>query len=553
MRGTGLLLARVWLLPALSAVRRSGAGERARMAVFGLSGLAFLGLLYGLLKPVAAFFSSQPEIGSLLVDKLLYLTFSFLALALLFSSMIGLNGRLFGAQDAPLFLVSAFPSRAYLRFRFWQACLSSGWMLLILWLPLLLALRHARGASWAWVAWGLLAPLPLLPMASALALLPVMAVARWFPTRLFQRGLLLLAALSAVSLVALLRWMQPERLSDPGKAVSAAQFLASWALPTPDWSPAAWVSRAVSYAPERLAEAWLWFGVACAAAALAVWGALKAVGNSFLEIWLSQQDRSGARARDRRPWVLGRVPGSPWSALLRRDLLALARQSGQGMQALFLSALVLVYVLNLQRLPLRDDEGLRALLFLPTCVFSQLIVIAVAARFVFPSQSVDLAGAWLLHSAPVPRRHFLAARYAFAALPLLALSAGLALAAWPVFKPTGMSAVAGLVTHLTAPLGLASLHAGLGIAWARGASQPEDVITGPSGVLVMGLSFAYVVAQVVLWVPPIREAYRLSLSSRFEAQWWALLGPGLLWLVLQIGVLVWPWRRALRRMQAEGL
>jgi ABC-2 type transport system permease protein len=545
-------LALLWLKPAWRSVRVSNPSEAVRGFAFVVAGLFFLATLYSIFKPVTAFLWQQPELGPVLSARVLSLVFSLLFVLLAFSALLAFLGRLVFAEDAVLFAATPLDPARYFGLRLWQAFFATAWMIVILWFPYLWALRKALGVGWGFVAWGALAPWPLAALATALAAGLLSVLLRWLPPQRLRAGLFGAAVLGGLAALLALRFVRPERLADPEAAVTVAAYLAGLDRLEPVWWPATWASRAVLRAPQAPWEALGWWLLGLLAALAAWQGVLRIFGPKAWELWWNGQE-SGLRAMGSE---VGRAFGAPiarrpWLVLLERDAVALWRGPGQRLQALLLGALIGLFIFSLWRLPVGSDEGLREILFLPVSTLAQVILLAVGARFVFPAGSMDRPGAWLLFSAPVEPIAHLRAKVALFTLPLMALSAVLGWAVCAVLRPSNAALAVAWANFAVTPLMLASLNSGLGVAWARrDASQPDEVISSPAGVLAMVLSSLVVLGQNLLLALPIREAWR-SKMLRQEPSWWAVAMPIGLWLALQLGAVLLPLRAARRRI--EGL
>jgi ABC-2 type transport system permease protein len=546
------LLRLLWFKPAARALRRSTPSEAVRSLAFALAGLFFVAILYSIFKPVTAYLWEQPELGPVLSARVLSIVFSLLFLLLGFSSLLAFLGRLVFADDAALFAASPLDARRYFGLRLWQAFFSSAWMILILWFPYLWALRKALHAGWAFALWGALAPWPLAALAAALAAALLCFLIQALPPERLRNGLFGAAVLAGLSALLGLRFVRPERLADPETAKTVAGYLSSLDRLEPVWWPATWTSRAVIRAASAPGEALAWWLLSLAVA-LSAWAwVLRAFGPRAWDFWYRGQESGLANTGVGQ----GRAFHSPlrrpaWRILMERDGVALWRGPGQRLQALLLASLITLFIFSLWRLPLGDDSGLRELLFLPVCALAQIILLSVGARFVFPAGSLEGPANWLLFSAPVRSGDHLRAKVSLFLAALLPLSALLGWSVCHVFAPSKLALAVAAANFASTPLMLACLNTGLGVAWARqDASQPEEVIGSPAGVLAMVLCTLAVLAQNALLALPLREAYYSELSHRPMA-WPAVAMPLGLWLCLQAAAIGLPLRAGLRRIEGR--
>ena len=134
--GAWALWTRLSFGPALRSLRRSGWGERGRLAAFAAGFLFFESLLYRLFLPMLQFLFSIEGLGDLLVSRVLTLFFTFLMFFLGLSSLLALLSRLFLATETVQLAALPVDPAAYFRFRSLQAFASAAGMFLPLWLPL---------------------------------------------------------------------------------------------------------------------------------------------------------------------------------------------------------------------------------------------------------------------------------------------------------------------------------------------------------------------------------------------------------------------------------
>jgi hypothetical protein len=465
-----------------------------------------------------------------------------------------MSSRYFTAADADLFLSRPVDEKVYFSFRTWQGIIATSWMLLPFWLPFLYSLRRAAHAGWGFLAWGFLAPLPLGWIASSLASALVMAAARRFSARKLRNSFGAATAVLAVGLILLLRLIQPEKLASPESAVTLEQFVKTWSPSAHLYDPVALAADSVIMALSDPLGASLRAMLILAMAAGLNASFQRAAGPGFLKAWLDSRELLGGgdagRGKASMLWAWG---GGRLRLLWLKEASAMLRNPVLRLQMLMVGALCGIFLYNLFKLPFHDDQGLKQMLFLPACGFSQLILISVATRFVFPLESVEANGSWMLRVAPLGRRAWLVSRIWIYAPALLVLNAVLVFSCIQAFSPAVPSRGAALLLMAFTPLGVASLTAFLGLAWKqRDVSQPEEITTSPAAVLVMALSLAYVLGQLGIFYLPLHEIERHDLQLMVPLNRLIFVAAGLLWLLLQGAVVLVPMAMASRRMEEAG-
>jgi ABC-2 type transport system permease protein len=523
--------------------------------------LVFLALVYGLLRPTFGFLARQEVLGPLLIARLSQLLFLVFFSMQALSQLITALAALFLDRGLEMLLATPLPPRQIFLARFIRSWAASTWMVALLWIPVALAMQRALGGGTAFVVWALACLLGLSFWGAGLSTLVLLLSLRLVAPGRLRRAMTLVFALMACGLVLVVRAMQPEKLTNAGNTMAAAEWLHQFRLPQPAWLPSTMAAGALNGFHQDLAAglrwmALLWLGGLAVLLAVALWG-----GRSYHALWLRTRDAGGGREKGSGgPWegLLRRLWARPrgwWASLCLQEVARTLRRDTQRLQFLFLATLVGIFLFNLARLPMQDPEvaSLHDPLFIASGALSCLVLLAVAGRFAFPAQSLEGDAAWLLRTAPLSSARYLAWRWT----GTLALLAGLGLLLFGscalALKPSPRLLLAGLLVMVSAPLGITSLCVGLGAAWSRGdLENPEDMVTGGSGLLLLTLASLYLLLSMGLLVPPMQELSRLAMSHRFTPRWAALLLPAACWLLLQVAAIGLPMRyghQALQRGQ----
>jgi len=147
------------------------------------------------------------------------------------------------------------------------------------------------------------------------------------------------------------------------------------------------------------------------------------------------QEGATRRVRWGRVWrVLGRLLGPlgpQRRELVLKDARVFFRDATQWSQLIILGVLVVVYVYNMRVLPLRSSESvgryLSSLVTFLNVALTGFVLAAIAARFVFPSLSLEGRTLWLLRSSPLPAAALLWSKFWSGMVPLLVLALALTL------------------------------------------------------------------------------------------------------------------------------
>ena len=497
------------LLPSLWAsrnrARRREQGDAVRGLLFGAVGIGVMGALgYG------AFWvtwqaAQYGELGDYLIRiglSWLFLTFlSFLA----FSGVVASLSTFFLSDDLRLILAAPVASRRLFLARFARTVAQAGWMVVAFLLPVLTGIGVAKCAPWSFVATATMTVVPFVVIPISLGSAVTLLLVNVFPARRARDILMLMGLVFAMSIVVLLRFLQPERLLRVESMPEVTGFFATLQSPITPLLPSFWAGEALfaglQGGGDLLHIAALW------STALAV---TVLVGSAF-QRWhftgFSKAQEAG-KARFAEWRMLDRLVALlPLSQvrrhLLIKDLKVFLRDVSQWSQLLLLLALMLVYlynfrVLDLEQIPYMSGflKNIYAFLNLAMAGF---VMSTVTVRFVFPAVSAEGAAFWIIRTAPISLRDFVWSKFWTGLVPVLLLteilivSGNELLGVDPFLKR--MSAVA-IVFMAFALVGLAT---GLGARYPRfAADNPSQIAGSYGGVAFMILAVLFILVMIVL-------------------------------------------------------
>ncbi len=497
------------LLPSLWATRnrtrRREKGDSVRAMLFGTVGLGVMGALFYGSFWVAWQAAQYEELGDYLVRiglSWLFLTFlSFLT----FSGVVAALSTFFLSDDLRLILAAPVASRRLFLARFARTVAQAGWMVVVFLLPVLAGIGVAKCAPWSFIVTATMTVVPFVVIPVAFGSAVTLLLVNVFPARRARDILMLMGLMFAVSIVLLLRFLQPERLMKVESMPEVTDFFATLQSPVTPMLPSFWAGEALfaglKGSGDMLHIAALW------SSALA---AVVIVGWAF-ERWHFAGFSKAQEARKARftQWrMLDRIAGLlPLSQvrkhLLIKDLKVFLRDVSQWSQLLLLLALMLVYlynfrVLDLDRIPYMSGflKNIYAFLNLAMAGF---VMSTVTVRFVFPSVSAEGAAFWIIRTAPISMSDFLWSKFWTGLVPVLVLTEILIVAGNellgvdPFLKR--MSAVA-IVFMAFALVGLAT---GLGARYPRfAADNPSQIAGSYGGVAFMILAVLFIIVMIVL-------------------------------------------------------
>jgi ABC-2 type transport system permease protein len=413
----------------IARARVSAAGEtqRARSLLLLLLGAGFFAIAFALARRLLVYFRGAEDIGGILAAKVLAMLLLAFTSILLLSNIVGALSSTFLARDLDQLASAPVPGRALYGARLVETGVHANWMVLLLLLPLLSAYGVVYQGGPAFVGFAMLVFVPYLVIPTALGALLTLGLANVFPARRTRDFLSVVVVLAIAALVVMFRMARPEQLVRPEGFANFMDFIAAINAPSSPWLPSEWASDAVMGflrgGPMTTPLLRLWgTAVGLVLVGYAAHRALWARGFSA-----AQEGTNRSAAVRERPVIdrLFAVLPPNRRELVLKELKVFARDTTQWSQLILLFVLLVVYVANIRYLPLRG-EGMTTLLrqlvpFLNLAI-AGFVLASIAARFVFPSVSLEGRALWLLRSSPLDMRDLLWAKFWVGAVPLLTLA-----------------------------------------------------------------------------------------------------------------------------------
>ena len=550
-----LLLTPKWL----TARARAMANERgrgARFTMLAVIGLGFWAFIFTLLYKLLVYFRNVPDLGPFLAGKLLGLILVGFFSLLMLSNVITALSSFFLARDLDLLVSGPVDWLALYGAKLLETGVNASWMVVLMAVPMFSAfgVAYHGGPLFPFVVLAVFVPFLVVPAVIGSAV--TLVLVNIFPARRTRDILSVIAVLAAGGVVLLFRIVRPERLARPEGFRSLVEFVTILRTPTSPFLPSEWVQKSVlgwlNNRPDFLPVYLLW----STAAAAFVLGALLhrslyAAGFSKAQESAQRWARSSAGSR-----LFGRMLrplGILRRELVLKELRLFFRDTTQWSQLILLSVLVVVYVFNIKYLPLKG-EGITFFLvnvipFL-NLVLAGFVLASIAARFIFPSVSLEGRTLWLLCSSPMPVADLLWAKYWVGTTPLLLLALGIVGVTNALLQVSAFMFAVSVMTITFMTLALCSMALGFGTLFPQFETEnAAQIPTSFGGLIFMIASVGLIAGVIVLEARPVYG----YLSARFYGTptdaTEMVVGFGLA-MALCIAATVVPIRIAQRRLEA---
>ena len=413
----------------LARLKRKDSGAGTRALLLSLVGLGFWLAVFGIMYRVLRYFQGVEEIGDLVAAKLLGIILLVFLSILLLSNLITALSTFFLAKDLDMLVAAPLdPLRFYLA-KLGETVVHSSWMVLLLGLPIFTAygIVYQGGPLFPLVVAAALIPILILPAVVGTA--ATLILVNVFPARRTRDLLSLIAIGAAGGVVLLLRLIRPEQIARPEGFRNLVDFLTLLRAPTNPFLPSEWSGQMVMnwllHIADPLPIVLLWTSVIAFVAMGAAlhlqlyWGGFSKAQEGAERIVRGRVWGSALG------WVLKPLPVSRREFILK-DLRLFFRDATQWSQLILLAVLLFVYLFNIRALQLFSGEELPFFLVTLVVFLNQglagFVLAAIAARFIFPSISLEGRQMWLLRSSPLDLESLMWSKYWIGTLPLLVVA-----------------------------------------------------------------------------------------------------------------------------------
>ena len=512
--------------------------SRLLVGVIGIFLTGYLLLSYFMFHLGLRFIGRFPGLGSLLVERLIYLLFAFLFVLLLLSNLVIAYTNLFRNRETAFLLTLPVPIETVFSWKLIESTLLASWAFLFLIAPLLAAYGYVNHVDWHFypatlVLVGIFLVIPGVAGATA-----AIVLARHLDRKTFQ-----IAVVSILlSLIALIAWrFQPEPVADEQleARVQAVidRLLINTSFAQSPTLPSYWLSAGVQNWAEGALHAAGFFTLVLASYSLFLARmATLFLGNLFADAASSVQSRNSLFAEwawfrqleSRRSVLAAELrstfrteggkchpawhPSDPLDSLLRKlrlapdaraivakDIRLFWRDTTQWGQTVLLFGLLTVYVINLRHFTRQLDSQfwvtLVSFLNLGACALN---VATITTRFVFPQFSLEGRRVWVVGLAPLGLARTVRIKFWLASiaallltLSLTALSGQLLHLEWP--RILFFAAATAIMTFT-----LNAIAVGLGVLYPNfRETNPSKIVSGFGGTFCLVLSLLYILASVV--------------------------------------------------------
>ena len=505
-----LIVAPKWRT-ALARTRAAQRGRGGRAVLLGTVGILFWVMIFGGLYRVLRYFHGVAEIGPLLAGKLLgVVLLSFLAILLL-SNIITALSSFFLAKDLDLLASSPVDWLDLYLAKLGETMVHSSWMVALMAVPIFAAYGAVYDGGWLFAPYVIFVFFPLMVIPAVIGSAVTLTLVNVFPAKRTRDVLSIITIVAAGVLVLLFRIIRPEQLARPEGFLSLLDFITLLRTPTSPLLPSEWATSSFMgflVGPFDILPIFMLWSTA---ASFVVLGAL--LHRALYATGFTKAQEGAERFVKGWVWRVILDPLFKPLAVAKRELIIkdlklFFRDTTQWSQLILLGVLVVIYLFNISALPLFRGEQVP---FFLVSVISFLnlglagfVLASIAARFIFPSISLEGRQMWLLRSSPLDLRALLWSKYWIGTVPLLVVALVITVFTNIILHATPFMMTLSVTTMILLTFAISALALGFGALYPQFETEnAAQIPTSFGGLVFMMTTIVLVAAVIVLEAMPV--------------------------------------------------
>ena len=490
---------------ALARTRAAQRGRGGRAVLLGTVGILFWVMMFGGLYRVLRYFHGVAEIGPLLAGKLLgVVLLSFLAILLL-SNIITALSSFFLAKDLDLLASSPVDWLDLYLAKLGETMVHSSWMVALMAVPIFAAYGVVYDGGWLFAPYVIFVFFPLMVIPAVIGSAVTLTLVNVFPAKRTRDVLSIITIVAAGVLVLLFRIIRPEQLARPEGFNSLLDYITLLRTPTSPLLPSEWATTSFMgflVGPFDILPIFMLWSTA---ASLVVLGAL--LHRALYATGFTKAQEGAERFVKGRVWRAMLDPLFKPLAVAKRefiikDLKLFFRDTTQWSQLILLGVLVVIYLFNIRALPLFRGEqvafGLVSVVFFVNLGLAGFVLASIAARFIFPSISLEGRQMWLLRSSPLDLRALLWSKYWIGTVPLLVIALVITVFTNIILHATPFMMTLSVTTMILLTFAISALALGFGTLYPQFETENAAQIPTSFGGLVFMMTTIVLVAAVIM-------------------------------------------------------
>lgn len=434
-------------------------------------------------------------------EKILLMVFLSLFSMLVLSALISTLNIFFLSKDLRLLFSSPLKTGTVFTWKSIEVGMNSGIMVLLFSLPVLFSYCYYFAPGFGDIA-GIVFFFFLYTLSGVITgILIGLIIPALFSVKRLQPILALVAILLISSIVIFLRLLKPEQFGNPDVINNVVNFMADFDISLFSYFPFAWLSKAFTLIAGGNYGGLIEIGGAFSLTIILLVSLTWFLQKNFYFRLYDKLNKS-SRSRLRSGWKKTLVKGE-YGALFKKEVKTFLRTPAQWSQLLIIAAIIVVFILNMQGIPMPHPSFKNLISYL-NLGMAAFIVAGLNSRFSFTTIPMESPGLAHLFASPFARGKIYKFKLLFFVFPqvligfILFFTADISLHLDSFARISGTVFLLPLLPFLT----VLAIYFSLRIKELTPLT-PQHLIVTRSGVLYMLLSMAAIVLSMIYFIRPL--------------------------------------------------
>jgi len=467
-----------------------------------------------------------------LTSKVIGLTLLFFFLLLQFSSFMGAIGKFYTSSDLEFYLTLPISNWRFLGSRLIAVTFQSGWMLVLMMIPCLLAIQKVYQLDLWFLPVSTILLIPFLAIPCLVSILVATIMVNVVPASRIKEFFAIV-----LSLMSILFYLAGRTISEDMSSLQvdqsvdkALQIVEKLDDPTPNWFPHHYYKDAmVSFLDGKELEAVKPSLILIGATLTLTLLCYLLLKHFHFRGWSMASSNVQVAGSDRKrlaSLIRTVLPLNPqFRSLLYKDCRLVLRDTAQSMQLLMLLLLTLIYLYNFKSLrnaahinPETADWW-RAILGSSNILLSGCVASAIATRFAYPAVSMEGKSWCLIRFTPLSIRGLVSRKFLIWLIPMLVIGVTLMVSGAMAIHLKPETVIVSAFISVAITVGVVGLAVGIGSLYAKfDWDNSTQISSGVGSLIFMASSFALLFANELL-AAPIITLTEVDLLGRSLGQW----------------------------------
>ncbi|HAZ10109.1 MAG: hypothetical protein A2047_02820 [Omnitrophica bacterium GWA2_41_15] len=513
-----------------------------------LCSLLFLAIEFLICYVAFSFMRGIPEVGSIIVERLMFLFYFALFLMLIFSNAIITYSTIYISKDTELLFSYPLSSGTVFRYKFIESNMLSSWAFMAILVPFMVSFGMANHADRALYIFMFLYFIPFLIIAGAIGSGLTMLLAKLLPQKKLRAVIFLISLFVALVIYKSIKRVRFEESGQTIEIFMLNQMLPNIHISHSPFLPSYWMAEGILKASlKEFKDAFYYFLLLLSTALFFTETLVNLAEKIYLISW--QELHSQAREKI---FCLGRgiierirplfkIFGMDSRGLIIKDMKLFWREPMQWTQFVIFFGILGVYFVNIRHF----SYNMLQPFWKHICAFLNLSAIlltlgSLSTRFIFPQISLEGNKFWIIGLSPLGLKKVLYGKFLASFTISFFITESLLMVSNKMLGISGLLEACFIWVILIMNLALIGLSMGLGAAFPDFKSEnPAKIVSGFGGTLTLIASIGFILIAVAVTIFPFQLFLKGHISTYMDLKKAAMISMGIVSLI-GIGLCIFP-------------